>query len=144
MTAPGNTHPGGFKVPGVVIVVGILVILAGPLAAVGCGVNGKSVIQTFLEQQRGKPPAFEPHHAPETRAALEQLSRASSVAVELPSSSKSGLGVSTWCASGNLTVGGRKLPFGVIFSEQFGKQRVDEMSLTRLRCHSANRSVSLR
>lgn len=121
--------------------------LLGPLCGAAFGIRGcvagKSAMQTFLEQQRGKPPRFEPHHTPETRLALEQLSRASRVQVELPSSMKGGWGAKLWCGGGSLSVGGREVPFGILFSETLGKQQVDEMSLTRLRCVSHKRAVSL-
>lgn len=115
-----------------------LPLIPGVFVMNGC-VRGKGAMTAHLESLRGRPPVPQPAHGVETRAALEELSRAERVEVDVPSSYFRGSDFTTWCSSGRLRVRGREVPFGIVFEESDAVRRIADMSLSRLRCESSGR-----
>jgi len=136
---PPKTKPSKVKV--IMVAAAVLVgvpLIPGLVVMRGC-VGGRDAMQQHLDARRGRPLSPLPEHSAETRAALEQVARAESIEVDLPSSYSGSNGAATWCGTGTLRVQGRDVPFGIRAHETPGSCSVIEMSLVRLRCQSQGR-----
>lgn len=136
------------SIPPWVLLLGVGGMVFSPLlmagwALQGC-MSGKGKAQAHLDGLRGKPPSYTPQHDPETRAALAELSRATSVVVKMPDAMSSGWGYARWCTTGVMMVAGQSVPFGLKYAENDGVGQVTEMSLSRKRCVSVRRGSVLR